>query len=109
MRKDVKPIKKASRRFVLRLLSAPPERQSIAIEKWFLGRQEFHQLTRADCVVVSQGKSGRTWLRVMLSRFYQETWVTPVKTSGITQESKRVIECMVWTPPRKVGVRIGAH
>ena len=31
----------------------------------------YQKLRRADCVVVSFGKSGRTWLRVMLSRFYQ--------------------------------------
>jgi hypothetical protein len=34
-------------------------------------REDFRQLALADCVIVSFGKSGRTWLRVMLSRVYQ--------------------------------------
>jgi len=34
-------------------------------------------LQRADCVVVSYGKSGRTWLRVMISRFYQLRYGMP--------------------------------
>ena len=41
------------------------------IERRLRGREDFEKLARADCVVVSFGKSGRTWLRVMLSRFYQ--------------------------------------
>ena len=35
------------------------------------GREEYRKLCDADCVVVSFGKSGRTWVRVLLSRFYQ--------------------------------------
>ena len=72
MREDIKLEKKASRRFMLRLLPFLLERPNIAIQRWLLGRKEFHKLTRADCVVVSHGKSGRTWLRMMLSRFYQQ-------------------------------------
>jgi len=48
-----------------------PEQKKIAIERRLRGREEFRKLQKADCVVVSFGKSGRTWLRVMLSRFYQ--------------------------------------
>jgi len=40
------------------------------MERWLRGREEFKKLERADWVVVSWGKSGRTWLRVMLSRAY---------------------------------------
>ena len=64
-------MKKASRELILRLLFFLPKQQHITVDRWFRGRKEFHKLTRADCVVVSHGKSGRTWLRVMLSRFYQ--------------------------------------
>lgn len=35
------------------------------------GREDARKLGLADCVIVSFGKSGRTWVRVMLSRFYQ--------------------------------------
>ena len=48
-----------------------PEHKKIAIDRRLRGREEFRKLQKADCVIISYGKSGRTWLRVMLSRFYQ--------------------------------------
>jgi hypothetical protein len=48
-----------------------PKDKKITIERWLRGREEFSKLSEADCVVVSFGKSGRTWLRMMISRFYQ--------------------------------------
>jgi len=41
------------------------------IERWVRGHEQQAKLRRADVVVVSFGKSGRTWLRVLMSRFYQ--------------------------------------
>ena len=41
------------------------------IERWLRGREEYKKLQRSDWVLMSWGKSGRTWLRVMLSRAYQ--------------------------------------
>ena len=43
----------------------------VRLERWLRGREQCEKLARADIVIVSFGKSGRTWLRVMLSRFYQ--------------------------------------
>ena len=43
----------------------------IRAERWLRGREQFKKLEAADVVVVSFGKSGRTWLRVLLSRVYQ--------------------------------------
>ena len=48
-----------------------PREQRILVERSLRGRTELSKLRAAECVVVSYGKSGRTWLRVMLSRFYQ--------------------------------------
>ena len=48
----------------------PAERRK-KIERWLRGREEFSKLERSDWVLMSWGKSGRTWLRVMLSRAYQ--------------------------------------
>ena len=48
----------------------PAERRK-KIERWLRGREEFGKLQRSDWVLMSWGKSGRTWLRVMLSRAYQ--------------------------------------
>ncbi|MDJ0943909.1 MAG: sulfotransferase domain-containing protein [Kiloniellales bacterium] len=43
----------------------------MSVERWLRGREEYRKLRLADCVFVSWGKSGRTWLRLMVSRFYQ--------------------------------------
>ena len=64
-------LKKITREVVLLLMFFFPEEKKIKVERWLRGREEFRKLKQADCVVVSFGKSGRTWLRVMLSRFYQ--------------------------------------
>jgi hypothetical protein len=60
-----------SRHLIMRLLFFLPEEKQVRIERRLRGREDFDKLARADCVVVSFGKSGRTWFRVMLSRFYQ--------------------------------------
>jgi hypothetical protein len=48
-----------------------PQSRRKAIDRWLRGREEHRKLQLADYVLMSWGKSGRTWLRVMLSRFYQ--------------------------------------
>ncbi len=63
--------KKVSRFLILGLCFWMPAERKIRLERRLRGREEFYELKRADCVVVSFGKSGRTWLRVLLSRFYQ--------------------------------------
>jgi hypothetical protein len=52
------------------LFFLPRERRK-AIDRRLRGREEYRKLHDADWLLVSWGKSGRTWLRVMLSRFYQ--------------------------------------
>jgi len=48
-----------------------PQQRRKAIDRWLRGREEYRKLRLTDVVLMSWGKSGRTWLRVMLSRFYQ--------------------------------------
>lgn len=48
-----------------------PEDRRLRLERWLRGHDQHKKLRAADVVIVSFGKSGRTWLRVMLSRFYQ--------------------------------------
>lgn len=55
-----------------------PEARRIAIERRMRGAEEFRKLQLADWVLISWGKSGRTWFRVMLSRFYQVKHGLPV-------------------------------
>jgi len=64
-------LKKLSRFMVTRSVFFLPRERRIAIERRHRGREQFGKLCRADVTVVSFGKSGRTWLRVMLSRIYQ--------------------------------------
>jgi hypothetical protein len=63
--------KKVSRELIVGLLFFLPEERRIRVERWLRGREETRRLARADVAVVSFGKSGRTWLRVMMSRYYQ--------------------------------------
>ncbi|MBL8660765.1 MAG: sulfotransferase domain-containing protein [Rhodospirillales bacterium] len=56
--------------FMSTLFFLPPERK-VPLERRLRGREEGRKLGLADVVIVSFGKSGRTWLRVMLSRVYQ--------------------------------------
>ena len=48
-----------------------PESKRFPTERRLRGWLEQQRLDRADFAVVSFGKSGRTWLRVMISRIYQ--------------------------------------
>jgi alcohol sulfotransferase len=71
--------RKVSRRLLkLRLSLAGSDQETrIRAERRLRGYQEHSRLTRADAVVVSFGKSGRTWLRVMISRLYQQVYGLP--------------------------------
>jgi Sulfotransferase domain len=48
-----------------------PKERTRDLERWLRGREDWRKLRLADAVVVSFGKSGRTWLRVLLSRVFQ--------------------------------------
>jgi Sulfotransferase domain len=47
-----------------------PRRTSIAVERKLRGYEEAKKLPQADSVIISFGKSGRTWLRVLISRYF---------------------------------------
>jgi hypothetical protein len=63
--------KKTSRRLLRGALFFTSEERKTRAERWLRGREQLQRLQQADIVIVSFGKSGRTWLRVMLSRLYQ--------------------------------------
>lgn len=48
-----------------------PEERGLALERWRRGREEYWKYQRCDHVFASYGKSGRTWVRAMLSRYFQ--------------------------------------
>ncbi len=61
-------------RFVSLFVS--PER-SHDLERWRRGREDAWKYRRCDYVFVSYGKSGRTWVRVMISRYFQQAYRLP--------------------------------
>ncbi len=63
--------KKLSRRWLHFRMRGRPESEILAEERKLRGVEQFDKLRRADVVVVSFGKSGRTWLRVMLSHLFR--------------------------------------
>ena len=54
-----------------------PEKQAHALERWRRGREEFRKYKQCDYIFASYGKSGRTWMRVMISRYYQQAYQLP--------------------------------
>ncbi|HSH30207.1 MAG TPA: sulfotransferase domain-containing protein [Thiohalobacter sp.] len=76
----IKTFRQKTARRLLRLrldLRGASEEERIQAERRLRGRQHHEKLRRADAVVVSFGKSGRTWLRVMVSRLYQQLYGLP--------------------------------
>ena len=59
--------KKGARRLLRWRLRDRDEAERLVAERILRGEEQYHSLRRCDVAVVSFGKSGRTWLRVMLS------------------------------------------
>jgi hypothetical protein len=47
-----------------------PRETGVRAERWFRGYEDKKKLENADGVIVSFGKSGRTWLRVLIWRYF---------------------------------------
>ena len=54
-----------------------PQKQAHALERWRRGREEYRKYRLCDYIFASYGKSGRTWVRVMISRYYQQAYALP--------------------------------
>jgi hypothetical protein len=59
------------REIVVKAAGLLPASKRVRVRRRARGREDARNLARADFAVVSHGKSGRTWLSVMLSRFFQ--------------------------------------
>lgn len=68
--------RKKRERLVSLLFFLGRERQ-LAVDRWLRGRKEYREVREADFVIISPPKSGRTWLRMMLSRFFQIRYGLP--------------------------------
>lgn len=69
--------KKLRREIVVKTLFFLPADRRRQLERWLRGREEYRALQHADGVVVSCGKSGRTWLRALISHFFQMRYDLP--------------------------------
>ncbi|MFT5709605.1 MAG: hypothetical protein ACI8QT_000291 [Halioglobus sp.] len=54
-----------------------PEQQTHQLERWRRGREEYWKYRHCEYIFASYGKSGRTWVRVMISRYYQLAYKLP--------------------------------
>lgn len=54
-----------------------PREKSLKLERYLRGQEDSRMLGQSDFAVVSYGKSGRTWLCVLLSRYYQLRYKLP--------------------------------
>ncbi len=64
-------LREAVREAIVRGPVFVPAARRRAVDRWLRGRDELRKLRAADVAFVSWAKSGRTWVRLMLSRFYQ--------------------------------------
>jgi alcohol sulfotransferase len=69
--------KKMSRRILHWKMRGQSEAEILKEERKLRGVEQFNKLRRADIVVVSFGKSGRTWLRVMMSHLFRVMYRLP--------------------------------
>jgi len=54
-----------------------PEARAHDLQRWRRGREEFWKYSHCEYIFASYGKSGRTWVRVMISRYYQLVYQLP--------------------------------
>ena len=54
-----------------------PEHKAHELQRWRRGKEEFWKYKHCQYIFASYGKSGRTWVRVMISRYYQLVYKLP--------------------------------
>jgi hypothetical protein len=69
--------KKLSRRILHWRMRGESETDILIAERKLRGVEQFDKLRKADIVFVSFGKSGRTWLRVMISHLFRVMYQLP--------------------------------
>jgi hypothetical protein len=70
-------LRRKKREILVSLLFFLTREQKLAVDRWLRGRKEFREIQKADYVIISPPKCGRTWVRTMLSRFFQHRYDLP--------------------------------
>lgn len=65
------------RRIVEKAARRAPHGALRGLERWARGMEETHKLASSNYAFVSYGKCGRTWLNVMLSKYFQLRYALP--------------------------------
>ncbi len=89
-----------------------PQHPRICAERWLRGNEEYKKLMLADAAVVSYEKSGRTWLRVMLSCFYRKRYQISqdiLLNFNNLQKLERSIPAILFTHDRHINDYTGNH
>ena len=63
--------KKIARQSLFYLVSLFSDSAVRNLYRWSRGRKQCKKIKQSDLIIVSYAKSGRTWLRVMLSKYFQ--------------------------------------
>jgi Sulfotransferase domain len=69
--------KKLSRKILHLRMRGKPQAEILKAERHLRGAEQYKTLRSADVVFVSFGKSGRTWLRVMISQLFRVKYDLP--------------------------------
>ena len=78
LRSSLRNVLMKARRFAVLALAWPlPAERRRALERRLRGWEQVRKLEAADIVVVSYGKAGRTWVRMLISRLYQLLYGLP--------------------------------
>ena len=65
-------------KWLVRVISVVlPEHKAHELQRWRRGKEEFWKYKHCQYIFASYGKSGRTWVRVMISRYYQLVYKLP--------------------------------
>jgi hypothetical protein len=54
-----------------------PEEKAHELQRWRRGKEEFWKYRHCEYIFASYGKSGRTWVRVMISRYFELVYKLP--------------------------------
>ena len=106
----------ASRRLVRKLnklsLAVLPRALGKPLSHWLRGQEDQRRFRQADLVVLSHAKSGRTWLRVMISRLFQLRYGLPsdeLMEFGNYQDHNSAIPKVLFTHGNYLGPLFEEH
>jgi hypothetical protein len=99
------------RRALTAVVSCLPRAAARRAYHWIRGRAAARRLRSADVAFVSPAKAGRTWLRVMLSRVYQQRYGLPpnllINQDNMKRMDGRIPACFL-THDNHIGHYLGS-